>query len=102
MTDANPTDITDVIVVDVLGYDDNLNALPATIFEGTAPAPAPEQVNASGSLERKANAASTGATLAAAGSDVTAGNGYDTDDNAANFVTQAVRVPQNTSSTAEP
>ncbi len=101
-SDANPTDLTDVIVVDVLGYDDNLNAQPATIFEGTTPAPAPEPVNASGALERKATATATSVSMAAGGSDVTAGNGYDTDDNAANFVQQAARVPQNASATAEP
>ncbi len=67
-----------MIVVDVVGY-------------GTPNA-----------FEGKANAASTSASMAAGGIDVTAGNGYDTDDNATNFVQQAVRVPQNSSSTAEP
>jgi hypothetical protein len=100
--DQDPTAVGDSIVVDVLGYDDNPGALPATVFEGSAPAPAPQQVNPNGSLERKANAASTSTSMAAGGADVTAGNAYDTDDNVANFVTQAVRVPQNTSSTPEP
>lgn len=102
-TDANPTAVTDSIVVDVVGFDNNVNAQPATLFEGSAgPAPAPEAINASGSIERKANAASTNTSLAAGGADAAAGNGQDTDDNLADFVAQAVRVPQNTTSTAEP
>ena len=90
--DANPAAISDAIVVDVVGYGT------PDAFEGTAiGAPA-----AGGAIERKANATSTTSSMAAAGADVTAGNGYDTDDNSTNFVQQVVRVPQNTSSTAEP
>lgn len=100
--DQVPADVTDPIVVDVVGWDNNVNTGDATVFEGTAPAPAPQPANADGSIERKASATSTSASLAAAGAEVTAGNGHDTDDNAADFVTQAVRVPQNTSSAAEP
>ncbi len=100
--DQDPTAPTDTIVVDVLGYDDKPGAAPATLFEGTGPAPAPEQVNANGSLERKANVSSTNTSMAAGGADATAGNGYDTDDNVSNFVTQAVRTPQNKSSPTEP
>jgi hypothetical protein len=100
--DQDPTSITDSIVVDVLGYDDKPSAMPATVFEGSGPAPAPQQVNADGSLERKANVSSTNTSMAAGGADVAAGNGYDTDDNVTNFVTQAVRDPQNTASTPEP
>jgi hypothetical protein len=100
--DQDPTGVTDAIVVDVLGYDENIATQPATVFEGTAPAPAPQPLQANGSLERKANATSTAVTMAAGGTDVTAGNAYDTDDNALNFVVQSVRVPQNTSSTPEP
>lgn len=101
-TDADPTGLTDVIVVDVLGYDNNVATGDSTIYEGTGPAPAPQSLNASGSLERKANATSTSSSMAAGGIDETAGNGHDTDDNIMDFVAQAVRVPQNTSSAPEP
>ena len=91
--DVDPTGLSDVIVVDVVGY-----GTPNS-FEGTAAIGAP---SAGGAIERKASASSTTVSLAAGGAEVTAGNAYDTDDNAANFVQQAIRVPQNTSSTAEP
>jgi hypothetical protein len=100
--DANPVAATDAIVVDMVGYDNNTATGDATLFEGSAPTAAPEVANASGSIERKANAASTSVSMAVGGADVTAGNAYDTDDNVSNFVTQAVRVPQNKASTAEP
>lgn len=53
-----------------------------------------------GSYERKALAASTSGTMYA-GIDRYAGNGYDTDDNLADFVSQAVATPQNSSSAIE-
>jgi hypothetical protein len=98
--DQSPVAVTDSIVVDVLGYDD-LPTSPATVADGTA-APAPQPLNANGSLERKATSTSTSISLAAGGSEVAAGNGYDTDDNSADFVAQALRVPQNAASTPEP
>jgi phosphatidylserine/phosphatidylglycerophosphate/cardiolipin synthase-like enzyme len=55
------------------------------------------------SVERKASASSTSASLAAGGADVFAGNGWDSDDNAADFVVQSSgRNPQNSSSPLEP
>ena len=55
------------------------------------------------SVERKAAASSTAATLAAGGSDALAGNGWDSDDNAADFVVQSAgRNPQNSTSAPEP
>ncbi|MCZ7557994.1 MAG: phospholipase D-like domain-containing protein [Bacteroidia bacterium] len=55
------------------------------------------------SLERKANATSTAASLAAGGSDARAGNGWDSNNNAADFVLQSNgRNPQNSTSPAEP
>jgi hypothetical protein len=63
----------------------------------TAPAhPAP-----GGSLERKALAGSTSSSMAAGGTDAAKGNGYDSQDNSADFVTRAVRDPQNSSSAVE-
>ncbi len=66
--------------------------------EGTA-APAPP---ANGSLERKATAASTPESLAAGGAEERAGNAHDSNDNAADFVVQPVRTPQNAASGTEP
>jgi hypothetical protein len=58
-----------------------------------------------GSLERKANAASTGPSLSPGGADASAGNGYDTGDNGSDFVLHnhfAETNPQNSASPAEP
>ena len=52
------------------------------------------------SLERKASASSTSTTMS--GSESAAGNGRDSHDNAADWVTRALREPQNTTSTPEP
>ncbi|MDT8325688.1 MAG: DUF5689 domain-containing protein, partial [Bacteroidota bacterium] len=55
------------------------------------------------SVERKAAASSTAASLAAGGSDALAGNGWDSDDNAADFVVQSNgRNPQSSTSAPEP
>ncbi|MDH7516376.1 MAG: lamin tail domain-containing protein, partial [Bacteroidota bacterium] len=67
--------------------------------------PAPnhgEQAN-NNSVERKASAASTTESMGPGGSEERAGNGYDTDDNAADFFVRSNgRDPQNTSSPFEP
>ena len=52
------------------------------------------------SVERKASAGSTSATMS--GAEATAGNGYDSQNNANDFVTRDQRAPQSTSSTPEP
>lgn len=89
--DQDPVDENDAIVVDVVSYG-------SPMFQGQNPAPA-----VGGAIERKANETSTAASMAAGGTDETAGNAYDVDDaGPANFVEQATRVPQNTSSTPEP
>jgi phosphatidylserine/phosphatidylglycerophosphate/cardiolipin synthase-like enzyme len=55
------------------------------------------------SVERKATASSTAASLAAGGAEVRAGNGWDSNNNAADFVVQTNgRNPQNSTSPAEP
>lgn len=54
-----------------------------------------------GSVERKASAFSTAATLAAGGAEENAGNGQDTDNNAADFVQQTLSNPQNSGSPPE-
>jgi phosphatidylserine/phosphatidylglycerophosphate/cardiolipin synthase-like enzyme len=58
-----------------------------------------------GSVERKANAASTALSMSAGGADEFAGNGYDTDDNNNDFVIHNYFVetnPQNSNSPQEP
>lgn len=57
---------------------------------------------AGGSIERKANANSTSATMGPGGSDEFAGNGYDSNNNSTDFVLRTVSQPQNTSSPPEP
>lgn len=53
------------------------------------------------SIERKANSESDTVTMAPGGSDETAGNGQDSDNNQADFVTRSEPQPQNTSSGIE-
>lgn len=84
--------LEDANTVDVLGYGT------AAGPEGTA---APAHPASGGSLERKARATSTSATMAAGGADEGAGNGQDTDNNSADIVQRAVRQPQNSMSPAE-
>jgi phosphatidylserine/phosphatidylglycerophosphate/cardiolipin synthase-like enzyme len=88
---TNPTDPN---VVDFVGYGSTANK-----FEGSGPAPAPSN---SSSIERKASANATASSMAPGGSDAMAGNGYDTDNNNADFVTQSAIVPQNSASPKEP
>ena len=54
------------------------------------------------SLERKANSASNASTMSSGGADELEGNGYDSDNNAADFVQRTTPQPQNSSSPAEP
>ena len=80
--------------VDLVGYGSTANG-----YEGTGPAPAPSNTS---SVERKAQSSSTATSLASGGSDELLGNGYDTNDNAADFVAQSDIDPQNSASPAEP
>lgn len=80
------------IVVDLVGWGT------ANMPDGTA---APSHPATGGSLERKAFATSTTATMAVGGSDATRGNGYDTNNNSADFVTRTVSNPQNSTSPLE-
>ena len=54
------------------------------------------------SLERKANANSTSATMGIGGADEFGGNGYDSNNNANDFVERTIPQPQNSNSLAEP
>ncbi len=81
-------------VVDFIGYGT------ASISEGS-PTPA---ISNTTSAERKATEASTAATLAPGGSEEKAGNGWDTNNNANDFVVQQLTAinPQNSASPKEP
>lgn len=54
------------------------------------------------SLERKANSSSTSTTMGIGGADEFEGNGYDSDNNANDFVERTTPQPQNSGSPAEP
>ncbi|MGA7161493.1 MAG: phospholipase D-like domain-containing protein [Bacteroidota bacterium] len=87
---ANPTTAS---IIDKVGYGT------ANGYEGTGPAPAPSNT---ASIERKSSSSSTSTSLGPGGADELAGNGYDSDNNANDFVTRATPQPQNSSSPAEP
>jgi phosphatidylserine/phosphatidylglycerophosphate/cardiolipin synthase-like enzyme len=84
---------TDPSVVDFVGYG------AATMFEGSGPAPLLSNTT---SAERKASATSTAATLGVGGSEEKSGNGWDTNDNANDFVVPTSINPQNSASPKEP
>ncbi|MFP2957089.1 lamin tail domain-containing protein [Myxococcus sp. 1LA] len=86
------TQVNDVAVVDKVAWGTGNSP------EGTA---APAHPAVGGSLERKALSTSTSATMADGGADASFGNGWDSDNNSADFVTRAVRQPQNSLSPTE-
>ncbi|WP_375743084.1 amidohydrolase family protein [Corallococcus interemptor] len=88
---VDPTSATGV--VDTVGFGNG-----RTVVEGAA-APAP--AGKGGSIERKARATSTAATMGVGGADELAGNGQDSDNNAADFLPRTERQPQNSSSPTE-
>lgn len=82
------------IIVDKVGLED------ASDFEGTA---FPDNPADDESIVRKATEMSTEESLSAGGSEATLGNGYDTDNNAADFILFNESMPRNSeSSIAEP
>ncbi|WP_254614758.1 lamin tail domain-containing protein [Myxococcus sp. CA056] len=90
-TSALGLEVNDPATVDAFAYRAG-NAPEGTAFP-TIPA-------AAGSFERKASISSTAATMEN-GSDATAGNGYDSQDNASDFILRTTRQPQNSSSATE-
>jgi hypothetical protein len=84
-------------VVDLVGWGTATGGEGAAAPVGAWGASAPYL---SGSIERKASATSTEATMS--GSEATAGNGHDSGDNAGDFVTRATRQPQSSTSGPEP
>lgn len=83
---ANPTSTS---IIDRVGFGT------ANGYEGAAPAVATTNTT---SIERKASAISTAITMGVGGSEEFNGNGFDSDDNAADFVSR-VPNPQNSSVT---
>ena len=79
-------------IIDLVGFGKNAN-----FYEGSGPAPAP---SATHSIERKASAASTAATMGSGGAEVFLGNGYDSNDNSSDFLTRTPQ-PQNSASPTE-
>jgi hypothetical protein len=90
------TALADVNAVDTLGY-----GATAQGPEGSPAAPAAMTFTTGKSLERKASAASTAASMET-GADAALGNNYDSNNNANDFVLRPVRQPQNKSSAPEP
>lgn len=81
-------------VIDALSWNANINSLK----EGT------EFMTQPGSdqgIERKAFVSSTVETMSEGGIDELKGNGYDTNNNAANFILRTISHPQNASSSTE-
>jgi len=89
LTGASPVSTS---IIDLVGFGT------ANFFEGTGAAPAPSNTN---SIERKAKASSTSASMQPLGADQFSGNGYDSNDNSADFVIRSPE-PQNALSIAEP
>jgi len=89
LSGASPSSVS---IIDLVGFGT------ANFFEGTGAAPAPSNTN---SIERKANASSTSASMQTGGSDRLAGNGYDSNENGADFVPRPAE-PQNSSNIPEP
>lgn len=93
---ANPTDAS---IVDLVGF--FYSGTAPTGYENTAVTVPSTLTSNTWSIERKANANSTQATLASGGADELLGNGYDTDNNSTDFVAQSVPNPQNSASQLE-
>ena len=73
----------------------------ATMAEGTAMVALSASEMASGSYERKALETSTAATMQGSGLHSASGNGWDSDDNASDFVHRTSAEPQSTASPPE-
>lgn len=82
-------------IIDALTFGSVTNPL----GEGTALAEAPQDGT---SVERKASATSTIASMIIGGIEEFMGNGEDTDNNTNDFIARAIPQPQNSSSTVEP
>ena len=77
---------------------DKLGVGSAADFEGSV---FPNNPDAGGSIERKANTSSTTSTMTTGGTDEFLGNGEDTDNNANDFLIRAASEAQNSTATSE-
>lgn len=91
-TPLSGANLADSSIVDMVGYGG------ADAYEGSGPAPAPGTAT---SLERKAAPLATASSMAQGGSDANSGNGWDSNNNAADFVAQKSLSPQNSSAAPE-
>ena len=89
LSGASPADTS---IIDMVGYGS------ADGYEGSGPAPAPGTAT---SLERKAAPLATALSMAQGGNDANSGNGWDSNNNAADFVAQKSLSPQNSSAAPE-
>ena len=80
--------------IDLLGW----GSAVSSNYEGSVATKPPQGT----SLERKANSGSTSSTMGSGGADEFEGNGYDSDNNANDFVQRSTPQPQNSNSPAEP
>jgi hypothetical protein len=92
---VSSTVLQDPLTVDRVGFGSTANDP-----EGT-PIPTSTTSPAASSFERKALSTSDATTMATGGADALKGNGYDSGNNANDFVQRATRDPQNASSTTE-
>jgi phosphatidylserine/phosphatidylglycerophosphate/cardiolipin synthase-like enzyme/DNA/RNA endonuclease YhcR with UshA esterase domain len=90
LTGANPVS---TVIIDLVGFGTTAN-----FYEGSGPASAPSNTR---SIERKVSSTSTAETMGSGGGEEFSGNGYDSNNNAADFFTRAPQ-PQNSSSPVEP
>jgi len=81
-------------IIDLLGW----GTAVSSNFEGSVATKPPQGT----SLERKANSSSSSTTMGSGGTDEFEGNGYDSDNNANDFVDRTTPQPQNSGSPAEP
>lgn len=85
----------DPLVADTVGYGSAAIGAEAAPVVGAS-------FTAGQSIERKANAAATATSMASGGADYAAGNNYDSNNNALDFVVRTARQPQSKASAAEP
>lgn len=84
------------VIVDRVGWGNGTNQfVEGSIFQSNP------DVNANQSLERKALSTSDATSMAVGGSDEFKGNGFDSNDNATDFVLRSVSQPQNSGSATE-
>ncbi|OGY23969.1 MAG: signal peptidase I [Candidatus Woykebacteria bacterium RBG_13_40_7b] len=81
-------------IIDALSWSNNVVAL----VEGSKFSSVPDSGQ---SIERKALSASTSTSMISSGADEFKGNGFDSDDNAADFILRPSSQPQNSSSSTE-